>query len=187
MTLQQKISGVKRVYRHLSIHSSAYKKAAGIGCPAGCSLCCTKPDIEATVLEFLPAAYELYLDGTIEKVLNDLESRQDPVCYFYNPLSAEGGCTIYQYRGMICRLFGYSTKSDKHGSPTLVTCKIIKSQKSQDELKVSIDKAPQLSSYYLKLFGIDQKLAIQYFPINEAVKRSLELVLFHFQFRKKPA
>lgn len=187
MTLNQKIIRVKRVFRQLAIHSSVFKKSSALSCVSGCSACCTKPDIEATILEFLPAAYDMYLNDTYEQVLESLDKKSDSTCIFYNPLGEGGACTNYQNRGLICRLFGFSSKIDKYGNREFVSCKYIKAMADETVMKDAIEKAPDMSAYYMRLFGIDQKLAIQYFPINEAIKKAIEIVLLYFQYRKKPA
>jgi hypothetical protein len=88
---------------------------------------------------------------------------------------------------MICRLFGFSSKLDKYGEREFVSCRFIKAMADPVILRATIDKAPDMTSYYMKLFGIDQKLSIQYFPINIAIQKALEIVLLHFHYKKKLA
>ncbi len=188
--LIKKIQGVKRVYRQLGIHTSAFREKSKLQCVSSCAICCTKPDIEATILEFLPAAYDSYLDGSYLQVLERIEHCQnngDNNCVFYQPLNGNGGCMNYQNRGMICRLFGFSSKLNKSGSREFVSCKYIKVNADPSILQASLGAAPDISAYYMKLFGIDPKLSIQYYPINEAIRRALEMVVMHFHYRKKPA
>jgi Fe-S-cluster containining protein len=188
--LIKKIRSVNRVYRQLAIHSSVFRKKSRLHCISNCTVCCAKPDIEATILEFLPAAYNSYLDGSYAKVLENIERNQnidDNTCIFYQPLNGGGGCMNYQNRGMICRLFGFSSKINRSGRREFVSCKFIKETADPALLQASIEKAPDMSAYYMKLFGIDPKLSIQYYPINEAIKKALEMVLMHFHYRKRPA
>jgi Fe-S-cluster containining protein len=185
-----KIRSVKRVYRQLAIHSSLFRKSSKLQCISGCSACCAKPDIEATILEFLPAAYASYMDGSYLQLIENIERVQnagDSTCAFYQPLNGNGGCMNYVNRGMICRLFGFSSKLDKTENRELLSCRFIKEIVNPSDLQASIDKAPDMSAYYMKLFGIDPKLSIQYYPINEAIMKALEMVLMHFHYRKKPA
>ncbi len=187
MTIDNKIKRVKRIYRQLAIHNSTFKRVSGMNCPENCGECCKKPDIEATVLEFLPAAYELYMSGEFEGILEKLSSGDDPVCVFFNPFREGGSCTIYAERGLICRLFGFSTRPDKNGNRALVTCSILKSSMDPVILRNTIQKAPVMPSYYMKLFGIDPQMSTTYFPVNEAIRKAIEIVLFQFSHRKKPA
>ncbi len=48
-------------------------------------------------------------------------------------------------------------------------------------------QAPQMAAWYMKLYGIDPRLSVQYFPVNEAIKKVLEMVLLDARFRKRPA
>lgn len=187
MSIHQKIVEVNKVYRRLAIHTSTYKKSSGLGCQEGCSACCLKNDIEATVLEFLPAAYDIYRKGESDRYYDKLENTQDPVCVFYNPLNFGGACTNYQNRGLVCRVFGFSKKMNKYDQPELISCKIIKADMNKETINSTIHKAPDASAYSMKMFSIDQKLSTQYYPINEAIKKALETVIMHYHYRKKPA
>ena len=187
MTIDDKIKRVKRIYRQLDIHNSTFKRASGMACPENCGECCKKPDIEATVLEFLPAAYELYLSGEYEGILERLSSNEDPICVFFNPFREGGNCSMYGNRGLVCRLFGFSTRPDRNGKVVLVTCSILKRSMDQVIPGNNLQKAPVMPSYYMKLFGIDPQMSTTYFPVNEAIRKALEIVLFQFSHRKKPA
>ena len=187
MYLTKKIKAVEKAFRQLGAHISRFKKESNLNCVANCGACCSKPDIEATVMEFLPAAYFLYLTGEYNVVLNTIAAKQDNACIFYMPFARGGYCSNYQYRGLVCRLFGFSVSTDKQGAPVLVTCKPIKSSTDINKIKHTLRHAPEMSAYYLKLFGIDPKLTTHYFPINQAIKKALDMVLMHFQYTKKPA
>ena len=54
------------VYRELDHEIKSFQQWSGLGCPAGCGKCCYKSDLEATTLEFIPFAYEIYLRGEAE-------------------------------------------------------------------------------------------------------------------------
>ena len=187
MYLKQKIQAVNRVFMQADTHVSSFRKRSGLACPPACGVCCFKSDIQATVLEFLPAAYELYLNGKTLEILEKLEKRSDNICVFYDPTGEGGCCSEYACRGLVCRLFGYSKRNDRQGNPALVTCRLIKelAESSRNDIKLTL--APNISDYYLKLFGIDPDLSIKYLPVNRAVRKALEIVLLDLQYRKKPA
>ena len=187
MYLKYKINAVNRVFRQADACVASFQNRSKLSCLPGCSLCCQKKNIEATILEFLPAAYHLYLSGKYHDVLDDIENRLDGLCVFYNPFSNEGSCSLYQNRGLVCRLFGFSKKTDKQDSHILITCRQIKEHYNIDNIRNKLIHAPEISSFYLKLYGIDPKLVVHYSPINEAVKAALEIVLLHFKYTKKPA
>ncbi len=187
MLLLKKIKAIKQIFKKADIHTAKYQNASSIKCIAGCGKCCAKPGIETTALEFLPAAYHLYLAGESQEILNTLETKQDNICIFYNPFLNEGFCSNYQNRGLICRLFGFSVKKDKYGEDFLSTCKPIKESFGKSLSSKVLTLAPNMNDYYFQLFGIDNYLAIQYLPINDAIKKALEMVLLHFHYRKKRA
>jgi Fe-S-cluster containining protein len=187
MHLTRKIHAVNRILRQADKHIETFKTQSKITCLPNCGLCCTRTDIESTITEFLPATYKLYLSGEYNTILENIEYKTDTICVFYNPFSNEGFCSHYQTRGLICRLFGFSTRTEKSGIRTLVTCKPIKQVLGFNESQYILSFAPEMSEYYLKLYGIDPKLTIQYLPINQSIKKALEIVLHHFQYKKKPA
>jgi hypothetical protein len=92
----------------------------------------------------------------------------------------------YEYRGLICRLFGVSVYTDKKGQKKLLTCKKSKAHINKEDLYWLL-KLPEMSFCYSKLIGIDPYLATSYYPINISVKKAIEMVLFYFQYRNKRA
>jgi hypothetical protein len=57
MSLEEKVNLVKAVFEKLDKEIAAFQSWSGLHCKFGCGKCCTKPDIEATILEFLPFIY----------------------------------------------------------------------------------------------------------------------------------
>lgn len=187
MNLIKKINGVKKVLSQADRHVARFQVHANIHCLFKCGTCCTKNDIQTTILEFLPAAHELFLKDEYQVILDKLENQTDTSCIFYNPFLEIGFCSGYTYRGLICRLFGFSVNTAKNGIPFLTTCKYIKQTTDLKSLQEHLIHAPDMTDYYLRLYGLDPKLSVQYFPINESIKKALDIVLFHFQYTKKPA
>ncbi len=187
MQLITKINSVNSLYSAINASTARFKKESGLTCNSGCGDCCLKTDISATVLEFLPAAHNLYLKGEYSRILDRIEQCNDSRCVFYTPFNKRGFCLDYKNRGMICRLFGFSVRANKYGLPNLVTCKHIKEKINAVQLEKTISFAPLISHYYLKLFSIDPELSVKFFPINESIRRALEIVLLHYQYRKRRA
>lgn len=187
MYLVNKIKAINKVFDELELHISNFKEEACISCKSNCGICCQKTDIEATVLEFLPAAMNLYRSGEHEHMINQSGNNPYGLCVFYNPFERKGFCSRYQDRGLVCRLFGFAVSRDKYDNPVLVTCKTIKQSLDQEKLKKTIDKAPEMAYYYLKLFGIDSSLSVQYFPINISIRKAFEIVLLYFENKKRSA
>ena len=67
MLLSQKVQAIEEVISLLDQEMSKFRGWSGLSCKIGCGKCCDKPDIEATVLEFLPFAYHIYhLNQSVE-------------------------------------------------------------------------------------------------------------------------
>lgn len=185
MSIKDKVLQVENVFATLDDDIARFQKATGLGCISGCGACCKKPDIEATVLEFLPLAYHLFKTNRDIEVLENLERiNNTPPCTFFStilPDNQTGLCTIYLHRGLICRLFGFSATKDKEGRPVLATCKIIKNELS-DRYKQAVkaidtgEFVPVMNQYYMKLLAIDHELGNKFYPINEAIKIAIEKV-----------
>ena len=158
-------------------------------CLAGCGRCCFKSDIEATVLEFLPFAHMLYHAGKTSEWLTRLADAGTQ-CLILNPAqSGTGLCSEYTYRGLICRLFGYSARTTKYGRHELVTCSTIKTSQTrayelaQKEIEEG-GSVPVMSDYYMRLRSVDPDLGKDFYPINEAIRRAIETVLHYYTYRE---
>lgn len=168
---------------------AAFQGWSKLACKAGCGKCCTKPDIEATVLEFIPLAHHLYITNQCFEWLERLKNTESSVCViFESPAPGSGRCSAYPYRGLICRLFGFSARINKHAQKELVTCQVIKSEQALPYAEV-LEKVghdaliPVMSHYYMRMLAIDSDLARNFYPINEAIKRAIETVLHHYAYR----
>lgn len=189
MSLEEKVNLVESVFEKLDKEISTFQSWSGLHCKFGCGKCCTKPDIEATILEFLPFAYFLYQNKLAEEWLEKLENSDSSICLVFNPTQAGAGlCSRYHHRGLICRLFGYSARTNKYSKKELITCQIIKTeQKERYELaesKIEADEeVPVMSAYYMQLHAIDIELTNQFYPINSAMKKAIETVLHYYAYR----
>jgi uncharacterized protein len=188
VSLVEKVQAVEDVFRALDEAIAAFQSWSTLHCKFGCGKCCFKPDIEATTLEFLPFAHHLYLNNQATEWLDKINASNDSICHILSPTQAGAGlCSDYQYRGLICRLFGYSARTDKHGKKELVTCQIIKTEQpafvtAQKEI-ANEASVPVMSNYYMQLHAIDPTLARDFYPINTAIKKALETVLHYYAYR----
>ncbi len=185
MDLAQKSQAVLDLFQELGDEAKQFASESGLGCITGCGACCSNPQVPASPLEFLPLAFDFYYKGLAESVLDMLDSDDmSGNCIVYRAYSNDGKkgfCTNYASRGLICRLFAASARKNKHGQKELITCKLIKEQKStayqlvaqriNDDLGI-----PMASAYYTRLKDIDESLC-QEFSINRAISFALELVL----------
>lgn len=193
MSLARKVKAVERLFNRLDAEVAGFKAQTGLGCVAACGRCCTKPNIEATVLEFLPLAYAAYKEGRAYALWEKLnQSTSDTTCALLGPQSGEalGFCNDYLHRGLICRLFGFSTVTGKGGVRLLSTCSTIKTSfpesfKGATEHIQSGGKAPHGIDYAYALIGIDAQLGTHRMPINTAIRLALEHVMAYYSYRRK--
>jgi uncharacterized protein len=187
--LEQKVLAVEKVFESLDEEIARFQTSSGLGCKWGCGKCCFKPDIEATVLEFLPFAYHLYKTNLAFEWLEKLDQSKDPVCQILNPLqNGAGMCSAYVHRGLICRLFGFSARTNKYGSKELVTCQVIKTEQQDAYSKASASVSegapiPVMNQYYMQLHSIDFQMAQEFFPVNQAIKHAIEAILHYYAYR----
>lgn len=187
--MYRKIQRVQKVLKNAALHTEKFSKTSGLACASKCHLCCLKKDISASPLEFFPLAYHLVKSGKADLFYDQLEQVSDSeICLIFKALpDAPGGCSNYHYRGLICRLFGFSSNPDKQGQYRMVTCKTIKETSAYQNLQpISIAKAPVAAEYYMQLAAIDWQLAHEQVQINQAIKRALELVISYYQYRLPP-
>lgn len=195
MSIEHKVQLVEELFDLLENEITNFKSETNLHCLTGCGQCCSKPNIDASPLEFFPWAFYLFLNGKAEAVLEELNTKTSTFCHLYQSLSTtdnkNGKCTDYKYRGLICRLFGYAASSDKYGELRLNTCKIIKEnqQENYNNTEEAISKGlyvPVFSDYYMRLTQIDRRLGITLLPINEALKMAIEEVLHYYAYRPFP-
>ncbi len=195
MSIIRKVKRVEAVFQQLEKEISALKAATKLNCVSGCGLCCKKPDIEATILEFLPFAYHLFQEGKAVEWLEKVEQQADSLCAIFTPFYSEsrgGLCNHYLHRGLICRLFGFSASLNKYGQPVLSTCAIIKTElKPQyEQAAQSIEQGlaiPVMRNFYMRMYAIDQALSEKFYPINTAIRLAIEKVLAYYAYRPRRA
>ncbi len=195
MSIKRKVKAVENLYNGLEKEMQLFRQGTGMGCIAGCGKCCFKPDVEATVLEFLPLAYHLFVNEQAHDWLEKLRSmQQSQICTVLRVMGTDqrsGQCSIYQHRGLICRLFGFSATFDKYGNKRLSTCAVIKTETPLIHEKavawVAEGKVtPVMRNYYFRLCNIDHRLTEKFHPINTAIRLAIEEVLAYYSYRSTP-
>lgn len=177
--LYNKIQLVKKILNEASQATDKFCKLSGLKGIQGCHACCLKNDIMASPLEFLPLAYDLCRKGIADKVYDRMGKLKENVpCFFLSLTNKEGGCTQYENRGLICRLFGFSSNTDKENNPRLITCKKIKDTQTYRNLTAAIiKKSPEFRDFYIQFEAIDFFMAGEQLQINDAIRRAIEIVL----------
>ena len=189
MSLSQKVQAIEEVYQLLDQEMSKFQGWSGLSCKVGCGKCCHKADIEATILEFLPFADYLYHQNQSLEWLDRLSQHESTLCLLFEPNKTGSGlCSQYRYRGLICRLFGFSARTNKYAQREFISCQTIKTEQAIP-FKATVEKIqsgspiPVMNNYYMRLHGIDADLARDFYPINEAIKRAIETVLHYYAYK----
>ncbi len=189
MDLQEKIKAVENAFNDLDKEIASFQSWSSLACKAGCGKCCFKADIEATTLEFLPFAQFLYENSRAYEWLAKIDSSDQTLCTILDPMQGGVGlCSQYRHRGLICRLFGFSARTNKYGKKELVTCQVIKGEnpdgviRTQDRIENGFE-VPVMNQHYMRLHAIDLELTREFFPINQAIKRAIEVILHYHAYR----
>jgi uncharacterized protein len=189
MSLPKKVKAVEKIFLEFEKEETRFRKKFALQCKAGCSHCCTKPDIMAYPLEFFPFAWHLHEAGRADEVYVSLVNKKQTLCLLYDPMAPHGlgGCLDYEYRGLICRLFGFSRTTDKNDSSRIFTCRIIKEMYPQHfgpkaPMPGTVPKAPLTAKYYSLLRAIDPDQSTELLPINDAIRKAIEAASIYFLF-----
>lgn len=193
MTIYQKAKAVDRLFGQLDGELKKFSATTKLHCLVGCGRCCSKPDIDATILELLPLALNYYISGKAEEMLHLLKN-SDSTCHVYTVTNGEMGagfCSDYAHRALVCRLFGFSARRAKNDQLQLYTCSSIKNTQPEEFAKTTATinqagKVPVVSDYYQKLTNIDPDLTRSFYPINVATVKALELVMHYYAYRRPP-
>ncbi|PIQ50076.1 MAG: hypothetical protein COW03_01765 [Cytophagales bacterium CG12_big_fil_rev_8_21_14_0_65_40_12] len=194
MSIVRKVKAVEKIFAALDQEMNALRTSSGLHCISGCGKCCFKADIEASPLEFIPYAFHLYLTKRIDEAYQALLLNETSICALFAPVPFsldKGSCSSYAYRGLICRLFGFSATRDKNGLSKLITCKILK--ETQGDVVNTIQKGiesdipvPMMNDYYFRIRSIDPDLGTMMLPINLAMQKAMEVVMGYYAYRKPP-
>lgn len=161
-------------------------------CLPGCGHCCRYPELEATLLEFLPLAAWAWDHGRAEGLLARLQSSVGQTsCLLFEPGLQEwqGRCGIYTRRGMICRLFGFAARRDKAGGIRHVACGIMKKELPDMTARVQkgLDQGlhtPLYSEWQQRLVNIHPEWGQRLYPVNQAIRLALETVGYYRELGK---
>jgi len=187
---------VLSVYGEIDDQISAFGTATGLGCPPGCGNCCTSDNVEATVIEMLPVAQELFRRGEVENWLERLAiSDGKRACVFYaadSVVAENGRCCFYPWRPRVCRLFGFAAVKNKYGKQIFAPC-----VRQKEMVPLAVERAlmavlagqavPGFADFSLQIVGIEPALGTQLLPINRAVEIALERYGLALQLRQATA
>ena len=178
----EKIERIRELFREVDETADAFRALTGVHCPDGCGECCTRSKVEATAVEMMPLALDLWQKGNADFWLERITgSQEDPTCAFYradpaNPL--RGRCTVYEMRPLVCRLFGFFMMRSKHGQFVYSGCRVIK-QKDPEMYRNAVERLstaehPSVyTDYSIRIMGLDSGSGKAMLPINQAASTAL--------------
>lgn len=92
------------------------KQKPYIACKEGCSLCCKKGEYPWSEIEYkylmkglleLPTELQNQIKAKIEQIKKDKENFKEDGIFFHEcPFLINKKCSVYKYRGIVCRTFG---------------------------------------------------------------------------------
>ncbi|TKB26896.1 hypothetical protein FCL47_06855 [Desulfopila sp. IMCC35006] len=179
--LQQLEFEVLEVYRVLDMAVAQFASRTGLSCPDGCGHCCLSEKVEATVLECIPLAFELFRTLQAEFILKRLEKNgHDKRCILYRPDMTDAGfwgCTQYKYRAVVCRLFGFAGNRDRQGIARLAMCRVMKEKNSAGSREIELADPhaplPLFVDSGLRITALHPGLGTVRMPINMALRDAL--------------
>jgi Fe-S-cluster containining protein len=179
--LQELEFQVLEVYRILDTAVAGFATRTGLSCPEGCGHCCSSEKVEATVLECIPLAFELFRSLQAELILKRLlKNEHDRHCVLYRAdytAAGQWGCTQYRHRAVVCRLFGFAGNRDREGIPQLAMCRVMKEKTETCGSTITIDHPhspmPLFVDAGLRITTMHPGLGTMRMPINTALREAL--------------
>lgn len=105
-----------------------------------------------------------------------------PLCVFYCPDpcgAGKGRCSYYEFRPLVCRLFGFASRRNKRGILELTHCKPIKEafptllHSALIRMSEGLD-TPVYQDSFMHVASIQPHLGYRTLPINLALKSAME-------------
>ncbi len=203
MSATDLIGEVLQRYHVIDHKIKIFRVRTGLRCPLGCGICCDSTRVEASVLECLPLAWEIFRRRKEERISLAVEDNQreaDSRCVLFcsdEGAAGLGRCSYYPFRPLVCRLFGYAARRDKTGRPELRLCKVMREQSSENSILSNLPDThhmdpPVYQDCFLQIASIDPAKGFRLSPINAALKAALDYVYWQcpegrFPRRRKAA
>lgn len=180
-------SEILQIYHDIDTQTSEVANLTGLQCPPQCGKCCHSPKIVASVLEVIPMALDIYLTSDENTIMDKIETQGDnPTCVMFDadPEDAnKGRCSRYQVRPLICRLFGYSARKNKHEELEFAGCRVHKEQNQAAYVRATTAlqngiSMPISQEWFMQIAATDPQLGYRILPINQALAEALEYLYF---------
>jgi Fe-S-cluster containining protein len=179
------------LYAEADALTARVQAASGLHCPSGCGVCCERHNPHVTVADLDPIAEALVAadvanaEAVHERAVAALAA--DAPCVFYQAGRLPGGCTQYELRPLLCRLFGYAAVRDKRGAAELAVCHVHK-ERLPDEAAAAAayvargEPVAMFADLQAQADAEDAARARERVPINAALVAALERALLRARF-----
>lgn len=170
-----------KIHTEIDRSINILKKKSGMKCIDMCGICCKKGGFDIHPIEAYMLAHAIFfMPQKIllkEKIING-SYEERCVCYTETQ-QGNGYCSVYAYRPLTCRLFGFAARVNKYGADELITCKPIKehlphaTQKASELLHAHSPRI-RVSDYSYRLQTLPTILGSGRTTINEAIRLGCE-------------
>lgn len=152
----KELCDIEEFYRNVDSHLEAFDSDMGIHCICTAGTCCKHfiPDLTPLEAEYL--AYIVLKSNREEEICSRLASYdpQSGICPLYNK-DGSFHCSLYQGRGLLCRLFGAACFVDKNGKGIFHACKWNDDRKDISEESLEGKTLPIMGDYGRELMALD--------------------------------
>jgi Fe-S-cluster containining protein len=153
-----------------------FGRDSGLACPGGCGDCCSSQKPEDSVLSALPAARWAVESDFVEALEAAALERPEGPCVFFDA-DADKHCMIYPLRPLVCRLFGFAGRRDKHGLVQYRPCRRMKDPDGPGPATV-----PVFSDFSARIDGLYPPLGRERLPLNLAFFKAAQWLLLRSQY-----
>jgi Fe-S-cluster containining protein len=169
---------------------TAFQDATGLHCPTGCGHCCETQTPYVSIADMMPIAADAVARGDCEALYDRAVAAAEAgaPCVVFEPGRLPGGCTRYELRPMLCRLFGFAAVKDKHGQQRLALCRVHGRDLPEVSARATahVDgggAVPIFAEWQAETDALDPDNAREQLPINQALARALERELLRARYR----
>jgi Fe-S-cluster containining protein len=137
----------------------------------------------ASVLEMIPLALDIYRTGDEDRVMDTIAAQgENPTCVMFQPGPNDpdkGRCSRYAMRPLVCRLFGFAARHDKHGHLEFAGCGVMNEHDPHAYLRAEMGvkgglSFPVFQDFFMQVASQDPHLGYRMMPINQALREALE-------------
>lgn len=173
------------IYHEMDQETAVFQLATGIRCFPGCGFCCENTRVEATVLECLPLAKEVYCRGEEERISLAIHEKTELgnfTCTLYKPdtgIPGNGRCSYYKVRPLVCRLFGFARRRNKFGILEFCPCRFMKERSPEIVNRAGVGishrhDVPVYQDCFMRVASLHPGIGYRLLPLNLAFRGALE-------------